>query len=253
MQRKSLYNHTQSIKLTEWVIPHSLGVNPFIQVYISKPTNDNPDAIVETLDITVVLVSEHILKIIFEKPESGIAQLISKNTSTIDTIVDSGSTTDVSYTQTTTGSILSIGTLNSKFDPSLDVSLELTFIQPDGSLDIKAFVVSNNIDINSPWSDYDTIYTTKSYTVRSVTIPTITKGSSFYISSINGILPVKNDILLLLANQPYKTSDKIIDRYLDIYDIIATNSIDNTLYNNDELYVNDSKVIIIYPAISKVT
>lgn len=264
IQRKILYNHKQSIKLIEWNIIHNLGIAPFIQVFIERPkvidnieniNLENEESFVELVEIEpeyIKIISINEILVGFSRPEKGIAQLIAKSSNKqqiISTLVD----TNITYTQLSNTSDVTIATLND----SNDITLDIMFYLPDGSTSSISYNVDNNPSINSPWVNYNQIYNGKTYTVRSFNLfdedfSSIDTGSSFSIETINGLQVNKNDLLFLLAKYPYTTNDKIVDKYLDIYDIAGTNSLNNTLYNNGELLINDEKITKIYPYIKKV-
>jgi len=265
IQRKILYNHKQSIKLTEWNIIHNLGIAPFIQIFIERPKIiedlenvdlTNTDSLVELIETEpdyIEIISINEIRVGFPRPEKGIAQLIAKSSNKKQIIASTLVDTKINYVQLSNTSEVTIGTL----DDSNNITLDIMFYLPDGSTSLISYTVDNNPSINSPWVDYNKIYNGKTYTVRSFNLfdedfSTVETGSSFSIEAINGLQVNKNDLLFLLTKYPYSTNDKIIDKYLDIYDVDDTNSLNTTLYNNGEMSINEEKITKIYPYIKKV-
>lgn len=258
--RKILYNHKQSIKLQEWRIEHKLGISPLINVFIEKPKElenienidlTNSENLVELVEINpeyITIISGHELIIGFDRPEKGFVQLISKSSTKQPTIkpIDNS----VNYFKLTNLSLLTIATL---LDDEI-IDIEFEYIDPIGNISSVIYNVDDNISINSPWSDYNKIYiNNKTYVVRSLIIDTnITYGSSFNIKGINGLSLVENDLILLLSNSNYTTVDKVLNSFGNISSLSTENSINETLYNEGELFLNITNIVNVFPYIKKV-
>lgn len=262
-RRKTLYKHAQTIKLFEWNIVHNLGVSPYIQVFVERPIipedienidENNLVKLVEVIPDYINISSINEVIIGFNKPEKGIAQLISKTTNKSEiSKVRSVPTNDISYTQISTSSEITIGTISS----DLILTLNLVIYSPNGESKTILYTIDDNPSIKSPWINFNKVYNGKTYTVRSFNLfdedfSNIENGSTFsIINPVTGLQFNKNELIFLLSGEPYSTNDKILDKYLDIYDI-DINSINTTLYNNGELSINDQKLIKIYPYIKEV-
>jgi hypothetical protein len=267
VQRKILYNHKQSIKLTEWNIIHNLGVSPFVQIFIERPKIlnnlenvdlENSENLIELIEvepdyIKTISINEMILG--FNRPEKGIAQLIAK-TSNKDKIKPSLISNISEFFQLSNKSEVNIATLSNKFGIN-PIDIEFNFYSPEGEKTVLNYVVDDNPSILSSWVDFDKIYNGKSYVVRSFnlldnSISNIENGSSFVINTINNIQVEKNDLIFLLTKFPYKTNDKILDSYVDISNILESNSTNITGYNDGELSINQDNIIKLYPHIKQI-
>lgn len=258
--RKILYNHKQSIKLQEWRIEHKLGISPLINVFIEKPKElenienidlTNPENLVELVEINpkyITIISGNELIIGFDRPEKGFVQLLSKSSTKQQNVKQIDES--INYFKLTNLSLLTIATLSE--DAILDIEFE--YIDPLGNVSSVIYNVDDNVSINSPWSDYNKIYANnRSYIIRSLIIDNnITYGSSFVIKGINGLSLIENDLLLLLSNSNYTTVDKVLNKYGDISALSIENSINETLYNEGELFVNVNHIYNIFPYIKKV-
>lgn len=256
-KRKIIHNHKQSIKLNEWRIIHNLGVAPLTTVFIERPkiledleniNLENPDNLVELIEVKpsyINVISANELVIGFDRPEKGISQLITKSSS-IETIKPNIKAEDI-YIQLSNSKTLTIATVS---DDQL-IDIELSFLSPTGIETNIQYQVDNNPSITSPWIDYNKLFVNgKTYTVRSFDISNlnIKNGNSFII---NDLLQTSNNILLLLTNSPYSTTDKVLNYIGKVPDTLE-NSINKTMINNGELFLNETQHIRVYPHIKKV-
>ena len=79
IQRNVLYNHTQSIAERTWLVEHNLGVNPSVQVVVNR--EEEVDGVVVSIRVEIepqliTLIDKNNLTILFDRPESGLAQVI---------------------------------------------------------------------------------------------------------------------------------------------------------------------------------
>ena len=277
IQRKVLYNHTQTIAQTVWQIKHNLGVFPSIQVYVDRPistTTTSTETIpcssrvssdeltelveVDPSDITFDIINENEVDIIFPTTESGIAQCIAR--SSAPSVIETPVTETASF-QLTSSSELTIATNADVYSGSINVTL--TFITPDDNeVDIIYTVSDTPSLIYSPWSDTNELFIrNKTYTTRSFnfisgqtefTDGTIPEGSYFYIKEIDSAAINPEDVLVLLANSPYETYDKIVDQLIDPTQIGSADAPTSFYYNDVQLFAYETLLEGVYPYIQEI-
>jgi hypothetical protein len=169
-----------------------------------------------------IVVDANNIELHFASAESGQAQcvsLVSKNTVNY--------TTSVAPTQADVPASSSTGELTiATLDASGIVDIQLTF-----ALSPYVEVTYSGIDVTpsvgSAWTNVDTVIVNgKRYTVRSFNITSgaatqmfatgaIPNGTTFYVSGLNGITPLPNEVLFLLSTPPHAYADREYDRYID--------------------------------------
>jgi len=267
-QRKVLFNFKQSIELSEWKINHNLGIVPIVQVYVERPKNVDLNSLnLSQIDIKnlvdlikieplqIEIIDENNLILHFDRTESGIAQFIARATKSNNTNLPITINEPTTF-QLSNNNQLSIATLNS----DTNITIEMEFVTEDGTVITDVYMVDDQPGITSPWVNFNEIWVLGlRYTVRNFNFietnaffanGTINNGASFKITKINGVSLQPQEVLVLLANSPYKVLDKITESIVD-----PTSMIDNELnyfYNNGELYINKLLIRNIYPYIKSV-
>ena len=263
-QRSVLYKHTQTIKSNNWIIKHNLGNKPTVRVYANIAASDTDAdifAVVEPLSVDVIDLDT--VSLTFARPINGVADCVSlasrnySNPAAASTKATIAPSTQIS---TDVGEI-TIATLNS----SDLVNVSLVYKTGTSSDLIVDYVgVSNSPSINSPWVGTNTIVVAgKRYYVRSFNITTtplapayfsvgaIASGSTFSITAINNIAVSQNDCIILLANSPYASVDKITDKFVDVFSINKL-TIPPLSYTDGKAYIETASIKSTYPPIVSV-
>lgn len=260
-QRKVLYDHTQTVADSQWLIPHNLGVSPSIQVFIDTPVEGGTE-LVETTPDSIVVVDENNVIINLSRNESGVAQCIGRNSKPVITNVRvEDDTTETAPFQFSGNSEITIATL----DTTTNIDLVLSFITPDGRTVDLTYTIDDVPSITSPWSDTDKIFFhQKSYIVRSfsginqvsITDGTVQDSSSFYIKSIDvGSGPrslFSEEVIFLLADSPYTEVDKSRTTFVDPTLIGADEASFSFFYENTEFWVYDNLIETVFPPIRSI-
>ncbi len=275
-QRKVLHDHQQPIERDEWVIEHNMGVVPSVSVFVDRPIQDDPDNREEITPEDVTAISDNVLVLKFDRPWSGIAQLVSKQ-SDPDLLRP---TTRIFEEEEEPFQIsnlgeLSIATRIYPSDPALDlsgavVSLILQFNSTSGNVLSELYSADDQPSLLSPWqgSAYDRIVVNvqsarQPFTVRSfngitteMTVGNIDSGSTFMFMAIDptgegtNFRPIeKGEVLILLATEPYDIVDKVFDRYIDVADVTEENNPFGFFYNNGEFFATPDIITDVFPAI----
>lgn len=275
VQRQTLYNHQQAVKLEEWDIVHNLGIAPSIQVFVERPKDINlnevditvidPNSLVEFLEIEpelIEIIDGNRIKVTFEQPEKGIVQLIAKSTKPKvlnDSIVAEEVPVVVNFTQ---NSELTIATKSG----ATSITLVLSFKTPSGLFFDKSYEI-NNVSIKSSWADYDeALIAGAKYTVRSFDFKDndpifnadIPNGSTVYIKSIDtvpstGVRPLeRREVLGLLANYPYGVQDKNVNQYFDFFNVNEANLASQIIFNENDLLIETKGLSSVFPAILRI-
>lgn len=276
--RRILYNHTQAISSTKWYITHNLGVSPSVQVVLNKSSTSEQELSeipcvlrnqtetfeqVETTDFTIEITSPNTLVITFTDPQSGLAQMIARSSAPVN-VVDSVETTSPSF-QLSTGTLLSIATLNDTISSVGNVDISLTYTPPSNTTTIsKTYTATPNTSTESPWFDYSEILIQgRKYKVRSfdafvseMSNGTIPNGSSFYFDQIGTGSPLRDiesrEVILLLALSPYHTIDKIQNQIIDVNRITAENAALSLFYQDSELFAFTTIISSTFPTIREI-
>ena len=275
VQRQTLYNHQQAVKIDQWDIVHNLGVAPSIQVFVERPKDVNlneiditvidPNSLVELFEIepdSIEIVNGNRIKVNFEQPEKGIVQLIAKSTKP--KVLDDSPVVDdvLPVIELTYNSELTIATKND----DVSINLVLTFKTPTGLLYDKSYTI-NNVSINSAWSDFDeALIAGAKYTIRSFNFKDndpifntdIPSGSSVYIKSIDtepSTLPralERREVLGLLTNYPYEVQDKNVEQFVDFFSINENNLASQIIFNENDLLIESKSLSSVFPAILRI-
>jgi hypothetical protein len=267
IQRKVVYNHTQGIDQEIWNIEHNMGVAPSVTVYVDRPIegDENNKELMTPTEITIV--DENNIKLTFDRPWSGIAQLV--NLQSDSNVNEVNTTTTVSETlpmQISSNGEITIATSISALGSAENMKIKVIYTNALGNEITLDYLCDDQPNINSPWLDADTvvirgkIYTVRSYTALTddMTSGEINSGSTFRIESINTDADVsntyqpinKNEVLMLLSSSPYKIVDKIKDQFIDVTNVTDQLNVGSFYYNEGEFFASDQIVNSIYPPIT---
>ncbi len=250
--RNLLYNHTQHLKSKEWVIEHNLQTFPSIQVYVYRPI-DGKFQLSEIVPEQILPIDENNIKVIFNREYDGIAQLIARNTKVFDDVEFIEPSVDI--IQVSNSQELTILTQLSKFDTD-NIILTLEYTNVDYTI-TTLYAVDRQPSIISPWVDYNKVlYKGKLYDVRSFNINIeemasglIKNNSTVKITHINGNPIIENDCHIVMANPPFETFDKVVDKIIDCFDTISKPL--DLIYNTD-IYARATIIKTIYPYLRRV-
>jgi len=265
-QRRVLYNHTQAIERDEWNITHNLGSFPIVSVYVNRPTQDDPDHMEEVTPTDVQIVSEDVVILQFERPYSGIAQLVGRQSDpdllqpTVRT-----ATTVVQPLQISNNGEITIATLVNTF-PNALVGLQVQYNTPTNTQELVEYTVDDQPSILSPWVDFDkAVIRGKVYTIRSfqalvprMTDGTIESGSTFQFLGVDAsgtdsfATIQQRNVLILLASDPYEAVDKIRNQYIDVTDVSEEQNPFSFYFDSGEFFAQQSIARNVYPLIQPV-
>jgi len=238
VQRRVLFNHTQTIAREEWDIVHDLGTSPSVQVFVDRPTSEDPNNRIEILEQDQEIVSPDRLTLTFDRPETGIAQLIARQSDPIllrplQALLEP----TVPPQRLTASGELTIATLDDTIGTEPLITLEVEFQVAGGGITIFTYTADDQPSIRSPWVGVDkVIIQSKTYTVRSFpminaeVLRLTTNGSTFQFTGVDplGIVNFQsinnNDIFILLADPPFENVDIINDEAIDVSDVTPTSN-----------------------------
>jgi len=174
VQRKVLFNFTQSIARTTWTINHDLGTAPAVEVYINAPTTSNPNNQVQILPEDINYITDDTLTLTFTQAYSGIAQCIarSSNPDILNPRPQPPVVTTTPTIQLSNQGILTIATRIATVGTPTNVTLTLQYALGSNSnaTDITYTASSSPSDL-SPWADTSVVIIKgKTYTVRTFNI-----------------------------------------------------------------------------------
>lgn len=280
--RKVLFNFTQAIASNTWVIQHNMGAIPVVQVLADQPTSEDPTNRVELLGYNFDINSVNEITIHFDRPYSGIAQLITLSSDPALLQPTSFEVPPVSTApiQLTNISRFILATRMDKFGTNTGFNINLEFTSSAGDLTSVTYASSTAQDTLTSWSDVvRVVFKGKVYLLREFNgltadmttgvIPSGTKfrfkGFDVTLDSINDYvvdptdqvmgapsLVNQGDILLLLSAAPFGSVDKITNEYIDVTSVTTTNNVGALFYNNLEFFAAPTIVRTVYPPIRSV-
>jgi len=266
-QRKVLYNHTQSIETNEWLIQHNLGTAPSVSVFVDRPTSADEDNREEITPDDIVIVNTDIIRLVFSRPESGIAQLVARasDPTLLQPFVREAEVGLVT-SQVTANSEFTIATRTSAplAEPT-QIIVEITYTTTDGISLAIPYAADDQPSVVSPWSTFDRIVINgKVYTVRSFNMVItqqvtgiITNGSTLRLTGVDtdgsGIRPVvANEMAFLLATTPYDIVDKITTQYIDGVDVAGTTNPFAFFFDTAEFFADETIIRDLHPPIRSI-
>lgn len=251
--RRILHTHEQTLSAQTWRIVHNLNTEPSVQTFIFVESG-GVETLIETTPQAVITVSPNETQILFDTAVKGVAQLISRSTSTFaeeEDVVDPTATR-----QLTIGTEITIASLDS--EPIL--SLGVQFFSPTTleETSLLNFEFDDTPDPLSPWSGVNRVFIGgKLYTVRSTNVRTLIDGadivnaSPFIFTQINGVATVpENTVFILLSNFPHVVFDRDFDMLVDIASVTVANLSQGFFRQGIELFVFQSVVENIFPTIA---
>ena len=263
-QRKVLFNHQQSIERSEWLIIHNLGTYPSVSVFVDRPIEGDLDNREEITPEDIEIVDDNTLILRFDRPWSGIAQLVARQSdpdllrpfvSVIPEVED--------IRQLSNNGEITIATRISTIGEPASLQVELTYSTTQNTTPVVIYDADDQPAIDSAWQTFNKIvFKGKIYTVRSFNGITpdmisgvIGNGSTFRVTRIeaDGSLraPQQNEVIIL-ANSPFEDVDKVTDKYVDVASVTETENIFSFIYDVGEFYAEPDIVQSVYPLIRSV-
>lgn len=267
ISRKVLHNHQQTIEQLEWTIPHNMGINPVVSVFVDRPTQANPTNQEEITPQDVVIVDDNTIKLVFEREYSGIAQLIARQSDPdllnppariVETAAESN--------QFSHSGEVTIATLISSIGEEPSINLNIAYTTSNVAPVIVAYTADDQPNINSPWVDYNKVVIRgKMFTVRSYSglVPEMTNGVIGNGSTFRfiGIDPdgtrffrdiERGEVMILLSDAPHARVDKRRDIFIDVTDITSTENPFGLFYDTSEFYADNDVIQNVYPPIRSI-
>lgn len=285
-KRKVFYKHQQNLINTTWKIKHNLGVSPAIEVFIK---NNGILEILDYKDYTIQVIDKDNINVIHPTPQTGQVHCIARSTVPDFKLTENKA---ISLFRVTTNGIfvfafpklithytieppatplspLPIDTAN---EPK-PIRLEVSVTQPNQEEIICIETISSNINNNHPWLGWNEILVRKrrNYNIKTKSVfnfnrtfqldvlkpETIAYGTRIRFLRVDlgtgNLQPIDQDnVLILLANDPYQAIDKIKNKVIDI-NRLSTSSFNYFVYQNGELYTATSNLESIYPDIQRVS
>lgn len=252
--RNVLFTYKQAVKSTTWNIAHDLENNPTVFVYVTRNLN-NATVLVQVEPKSINIIDLNNIQVTFDQAESGLVQCIalsSQNTATPSTLatVNAGA----SSIQISNQGELSFATL----DASPYVNISVVFSSPSSPQPILIEYLNIKIAASalSPWRGVNyVIVNSKRYYIRSINMLTYPPAPLMFQSGMisSGAIAyfpnstIAGQLLVLLANNPQTTADRIYNRYIDTAS--AHDSTSQLYYNSGNLYAASEVVKNTYPPI----
>jgi len=277
VKRQTLYNHKQSVKLSQWEIVHNLGIVPSIQVFVERPKDVNlnevdisvidPNSLIELVELvpdSIEIIDGNRIRLNFLQPEKGVAQLVAKSTKPQEIESQDVAADEIVVVGLSNDSELTIATKNS----DSIIRIGLTFKTPDGVFFQREHLV-DNVSIRSAWVDYDEVLISGTkYIVRSFNFvdndpifgSDIPNGSAMFVHGISSDLTLGNpltslkrrEVLGLLTNYPYQVQDKNVEQYFDFQSVTISNVNSQTIYDENDLLIEINSLSSVFPAILRI-
>jgi len=272
IQRKALFNFTQSVSRSEWLIKHDMGIFPSVVVFINAPTETDPNNQSEIIPDDIIAIDENNIKLVFSKAVAGIAQLIARETDPdiFTSVSQATSVLDTTPIQITANTQLTLANLikNELSGPVVNIKYQITYFPPNNVTPVIIEYIANTVpQIESPWSGFNTIVIKgKVYRVRSFDIQVpemangiIGPGSTFQFTGIaydTGSSPSplnEGDAYVLLANSPYTVFDVITNKLIDTTKSNSTQNAFAFSFNQGEMLTDPNIITNLFPQIRPTT
>ena len=267
-QRKVLYNHEQTIEREEWIIEHNLGTFPSVSVFIDVPTEDDADNQEEVVPTDTIIIDEDTIKLVFNKALSGLAQLVARQSDPDLLRPFTGLNIAVEELQqlSITGDI-AVATRVSTVGEAAQIDLNVEYTTTTNALVAATYTADENeTGTDSPWFDIDkVIIKGKIYTIRSfngyiseMSDETVASGSTFTFTGIDDKQAspraiAQDEVLILFAQSPFDSIDKVTTQYIDVYDVITSDNNNFAfVYDTGEFFADKEIIQEIYPPIRSV-
>lgn len=267
IQRRKLYTHYQTVDSSQWVIDHNLGVLPSVQVIVEREISGKQTQSIEVEPENIETVDLNRIVIHLSRAESGVAQCIARSTVQPGEREVEQQQVQAEPVQLSNDNIVSIAT-RSEID---NIYLKMHFTDEGNVFNTYIYKVDKSPSFYSPWNNLNHIYVNnKRYLIRSFNFKgpinntedfvngTITEGSAIYASEISfddGVTYEtlsREQVLFLLAQEPFKVQDKALDQLVYPTDITAENA-NNLMYiDSNEIYVSDQIVMNVFPHIKAI-
>ena len=256
-QRVALYTHEQGVATSTWTIDHNVQGTPTVEVFI-----DNGTGIIErTTDVIVKLLTDSKVELVFDIPQSGIAQLLNRGVNDSETFKAPNQTTTAASSnvkvQATTGSaVLTLAVPSDKLLTEVSVALINSTTQV--KTDISAIPVTL-VPTESPWADVSKIHILeKDLQVIEVDLssylPTLTANQTYFLYftelKVNTVVKSADNCLILLTKPPFQAADKNVYQYIDFTTINTVENKTNGLLVNQQIFVDEGSTVSVYPKIS---
>jgi hypothetical protein len=282
-QRRVLFDYTQTLPSSVWVISHDLNTSPTVSVYILNTTTKKYDELDQN-QYKITILGTNRLKLTFKNSYVGRAQLVSRNS--IKSVPTSVTPVLAPFQVTSTGYfVFAVPKYLTKFEypPSilptpqlpydlnaLPIRIEVSIKKPNEEEEICTEIFSSSLS-NTPWTGWNEVLVRKrrNYYLFSKSIlafrtfggdtlkfSDIPDGTQLKITRIDygtGVLqPIPPEgLYILLAGTPFTTNDKIKDKVVDVANMVD-NDIDYFSYTTSDFFVDQSNVEKTYPELLQV-
>jgi len=282
--RKVFYKHTQNLINNKWKIKHSLGISPAVEVFVR---NNNELVPLNFQDYDIEIIDKNNINILLPNQQKGEVHCIARSTVPDFQLINQ---TEVELFKVTKNAIfvfafpklithytgipsddpspLPIDTSN----PSKPIRLEVSITQPNQE-EIICIETLEDEPNNTPWLGWNEILIRKrrNYNIKSKSL--FSFNQTFQLDNIKAedisfgtvikflrvdlgtgnLQPIDQDnVLILLANAPYQSIDKIKNKVVDV-NRITTSTFNYFVYQDGEVYTALDNVEPIYPDIQRVS
>lgn len=279
IQRKALFDYTQTLPSSNWTIIHNLGTNPAIDVYVYGP--DGTLGEIDPSEYKMTLIDENTVSVSFGTSYTGAAQLISRSSVKLQPKTLAPVSAPI---QVTANGIFVFGipkfltgftypptllpTPTLPYDlSSAPIRIEVSIQQPNTEEEICTEYLEATL-FDTPWNDWNEVLVRKrknyyllsksildfrTFGQDTTTFASIPEGTQLRITRIDygtGVLqPIGPEgLLIFLSNSPFTSADKVLDQVVDVSDMVD-NTIPYFTYSSTDFYVDTSCVEKTYPNI----
>lgn len=263
VQRNVLYNHEQIIDEESWLIVHNLGSNPSVQTFVDRSEQVN-DEVVDTLQEVepqrIEIIDENSLRVFFDRPESGRAQLLARTTSPDKLFAEPVPEDSADFVQVSNNGVLTVAFLE-EGSPSFATLEQLTLRYVVGN-QTQILAQTTTIDVTynaqfpaistSPWNDAEVVVVDGiRYVVRSIATGNpvvdsgVTNGTTVFFDQ-----NVADNLILLLASPPFGNIDKDRRRlFRPAFTQGPTQRLNAFVIRNGEFFIQRTIIEEIFPPI----
>lgn len=251
-QRTALFNFSQKIASSNWIINHNMGIVPAVEVFVNRENAETGKTVLTEITRYTITSTAFTTTIKFDVPESGVAQCLSLTSNVLPpTII-----TAAELSLLTHDGEITIATSNPT--PAINVVMRYTDTNTGEFVDVTYNNVDNVPSTLSPWVGISRILLGRNtYFVRSFNIINTPGGNAFFQNTANlaggrivtfpTMNTQHNSNILLLGKAPFAAVDKLTTSYVDLASI--ANDSTSIVMSNSELYIQPTTYRSTYPPI----
>lgn len=266
----------QTVERNVWRIPHSMGINPSVVVYVYQDQFNSP-AEVSSDEYTIRFIDDNTIELTFSEDVSGIAHLIARDTKEHGGVGEFAHIVD--SIQVSVDGILTLGVISkvqsgthSRIYTNGAIEFDVVLLAPNREPIYCTELVYGTHEVSSPWSDWNALLNRRrrNYNIKSFSLNSFRVIQEMYddvknvpngtILQIRGVRYApgygefeevrSRNIIGLLSEHPHTKHNKIIDKIYDVGDL-SRSVTGGFVFVDGDVYIHQTRIEPTYPILEK--